>query len=89
MNQSIKVGSFTNHGKVLFIDKISETVPDPICKMSSTKACSHRLSELILVDKPQSEIEREMKIKQLMKDKFKLLDQLRLIEKEIEVVSEV
>jgi hypothetical protein len=82
--EQIKVGSWTNHGKVLFIDNISELVPDPLCKMSETMVCSHRLSELILVDKPQSEIDKEIKLKQLMKEKHGLLKQLKAVEEQIE-----
>ena len=83
MEQNIKLGSFTNHGKVLFIDSISELVPDPLVKVSSTKLCLYRLSDLILVDKPQTEIDKEQKVKELIKEKSKLLKQIIEIEKEI------
>lgn len=83
MEQIIKVGSWTNHGKVLFIDNISELCPDPLCKVSSTKLCSHNLSELVLIEKPQSEIDKEIKIKELKKLKFDLTKKLQSIEKEI------
>lgn len=88
MSQNIKVGSWTNHGRVLFIDNISDLVPDPLCRMSTTKRCSHRLSELILVDKPQEEIEKESKLKRLMKDKNFLLKQIRDIDLEIDEIKE-
>lgn len=82
--ETIKVGSWTNHGKVLFIDRISETVSNPLCKTSLTNLCSHRISDLVLIDKPEEEIEKEIKIKSLIKEKFKLLKQIVFIEKEIE-----
>lgn len=82
--EHIKVGSWTNQGMVLFIDNVSESVPDPLCKVSSTMMCSHRLSELFLVDKPQEIIEKEMKKKELMKQKHRLLKELSEIEKQLE-----
>ncbi|MEO6304482.1 MAG: hypothetical protein ABIP51_15060 [Bacteroidia bacterium] len=80
----IKIGSFTNHGKVLFIDNISELIPDPLVKTSNSNLCSKRLSDLIEVERPQEDIDKEIKIKQLIKEKFSLLKQIKLIEKQIE-----
>lgn len=48
----MKVGDYTNQGYILFIDDISERVPDPLCKVSKTGLLSHRLSELRPMDAP-------------------------------------
>ena len=85
--EKIKVGSWTNQGRVLFIDRRSELVPDPLCKVSSTMLCSHRLSQLFLVEKPQSEVDREAKILQLMGEKAKLQERLKEIDQEMGVLS--
>lgn len=88
MEQLIKVGSWTNAGRVLFIDTISELIPDPICKVSSTKLCSHRLSQLILLPEPQSEVDKKIRLKQLMKEKHELVTQLQKVEAEIDSLKE-
>jgi hypothetical protein len=76
----IKVGDWTNQGRVLFIDNVSEKIPDPICKVSSTMACTARLSELVLEDEPQSEIDARMEKIEKEKQRKELLKQLRELE---------
>jgi len=83
MEQLIEVGNWTNQGRVLFIDTKSSLIPDPICKVSATMKCSHRLSELFLVEEPQSEIDKALKIKELMNEKFKTIKTLNRIEFEL------
>ena len=77
----MKIGDWTNHGRLLFIDRICESIPDPLVKVS--KSGFMRLSELMLEDEPQSEIDRKLKIKELKKEREFLSNKILLIDHEL------
>lgn len=79
--EQIKIGSWTQHGKVSFMDRVSELIPDPLCKVGVR---FFRLSELILVEKPQEDIDKEIRLKELHKEKSKLILALKLIDFKID-----
>lgn len=80
----MKVGTWTNKGRVSFIDKISETVTDPLCKVGTD---FFRFSELVIEPEPEKEIIKKMTMKSLHKRKSELLKELIIIQNEIELLK--
>lgn len=52
----VKLGDNTKYGEVIWIDKISELVPDPLIKVSDVSGIKYRASELEAVTKEKEEI---------------------------------